>query len=269
ACSGTGGVDLLNSTAAMPASTPASTSRIPVVISNAAQGGTTVANPAAIAAKRKPSMNTANNAAPRPNPIPAPKLAAFFFSSRAASSSSSRAREIACSATCFAAGPTPVLGSVLWVCMSPPVDHFCDHDAGHERCARDHERVQALAVAGSLALRPSPGRRNLRRVRGLRLRLPVGCPHDRVAALGAGFDQAGLQLSSESRAAARLARALPRKAAFRSRLAGGVLELGRAASPQPVPLALFFPGGAPPVARRQIGEAPRLATRAEPAARPA
>ena len=52
-------------------------------------------------------MKSATTAAPTPKPMPIPSAVTFFFSSRVASSTSSFAIDEACSATCFAAAPTP------------------------------------------------------------------------------------------------------------------------------------------------------------------
>src|SRR5215213_4094893 len=75
---------------------------------------------------------------------PSPIFATFALSSSWASSISSRARALACSATCFAAPPTPPL--VPRVGMAPPVDHLREHDADRKRRADDEERVEPFAL---------------------------------------------------------------------------------------------------------------------------
>src|SRR5204862_7854676 len=152
---------------------------------------------AEIGAKVKPRPNTANRRPPTPSPIPIPSAAPFFLSSRAASSSSSLARLLACSATCFAAGPTPLFASVVSrVGMAPPVNHLRQRDPGCKRHGGDQKRVRA-AAALQPALRSPPLRRP--RCGDLRARGPrlLRSAVDRSLALSACLDQARLQLAQE------------------------------------------------------------------------
>src|SRR5919109_2063479 len=88
--------------------------------------------------------------------MPRPSAPILRLISRPASSSSSRASVLACSATSFAAGPTP-WRSVSRVGMSPPVEELRDGDAGGQRDSHHEERVRAVPLRALAVLLPARG----------------------------------------------------------------------------------------------------------------
>src|SRR5690348_8526782 len=85
--------------------------------------------------------------------MPTPSATTLRLSSSDASSSSRRTSALACSATVFAASPTPGAASVSWVGMASPVDPFCEDDPGGEADADDEPRGR---TAARLAWLPGP-----------------------------------------------------------------------------------------------------------------
>src|ERR1051325_4320058 len=123
--------------------------------------------------------------------MPIASFVTLRFSSSAASSSSRRTRALACSATLFVAGPRRCSRpcSVSWVCMPSPVNHLGEDDSGCKRRADDEERRRAAALSALLLL--------LRLLRAARRRRRRRGRRRRSLALGAGRDQARLQLPKE------------------------------------------------------------------------
>src|SRR5438034_3359094 len=253
---------------ATTASVPARKKRIAVVIRRAAHVGSVVASAAAMVANVNPRAKNANRRPPAPSPIPVPRDWAFFLSSSTASSSSSLARLLACSATCFAAGPTPLFASVVSrVGMAPPVNHLRQRDPGCKRHRGDQKRVRAAAALPP-ALRSPPLRRP--RCGDLRARGPrlLRSAVDRSLALSACLDQARLQLAQEGCVLGELVGQVRDEATLRGRLPRQLLEARGALFHHEVALAHRFSGGVSPVARRQPTEAACRAASANPAARP-
>src|SRR5207302_8953336 len=113
---------------------------------SASQVDRNVSSAAAIVAKPKPSPRNAKIAAPTARPMPTVSAVTFFFTSRAANSISRRASAEACSATDFAAPPTPPFAccSVTGVCMAPPVENLRQDVAADERRAENNPRLPSL-----------------------------------------------------------------------------------------------------------------------------
>src|SRR5205085_5831742 len=163
ACSGTGGVPFLILPSASIPSRPATASSPTVTIRSASHVERNVASAAAIVAKAKPRPKIPRTAAPTAIPIPIPSATTFFFSSRAASSISRRAIADACSATDFAAPPTPPFACTAVVCdsdmrvgVASPVENLREQVAARERDP-DHEPradpAGALRLLGPFELR--------------------------------------------------------------------------------------------------------------------
>src|SRR5688500_8609682 len=235
-------------------STPASAKMPTVTSKSASQVSSTSASATAIVAKPKPSAKSASSPAASPRPAPAPSAPALRFSSRLASSSSSRASVLACSATCFAAPPTPCFSLAPRVGMSPPVDQLREHRADAEGHSGDDERIGPALRA----LRLPPAQLG---AAGAPSRPGAGLGILRRLALRARDDQGGLQLAEEVGVVRELVGQLARDAALRRGLAGQRLELVGAALDDPVALVAHrLAGGFSPVATRQIPDAVRLAT---------
>src|SRR5436190_14156205 len=147
ACSGTGGVAFWIRPRASNPSSAASRNSATVTISSASHHGRNVASAAAIVAKTNPRPKSPKIAAPTPIPMPTPSTVTLFFSSSVASSTSTRAIADACSATDFAAPPTPpfACASDAGVCMPPPVEDLRQQVAARQRGADHEPRTQAAA----------------------------------------------------------------------------------------------------------------------------
>src|SRR6478609_6284899 len=227
---------------------------IPVVTSSAAQTGIAVASPAAIVAKKKPSMKTARTAAPSNSPMPSPSDETLRLSSSAASSSSSRTIALARSATSLTAAPRPCglcRPLVPWVGIAPPVDPLGQEDAGGQRGSGDQPGTRAAATRHLLPLRPRAQLRARRRL-----------------ALGARLDQARLQLPDEVRVLCERLGELGLEAALACHLVGKLPKLVRCSFDCLIGCH-FLVGGSSPVSVRQIrAEARRAPTAATAAMAP-
>src|SRR4051794_3400598 len=174
--------------------------------------------------------------------MPIPSAAILRFNSSVASSTSSRARALACSVTCFTAGPRPE--SLLGVGMTPPVDDLREHDADREGGGDHDERVRAALLHALRALR------HLRAGGSAPLR--AGLLVLRRVALGAGDHEARLQLAQEVGVLGDRLGGLRGHAVALGRLLAQIVELVGGGLHDAVALVHLLVGGSSPVAMRQM-----------------
>src|SRR6266568_6916889 len=163
---------------------------------------------AAIPASANPRAKRAKSAAPAPSPIPTPSALTLRWTSAAASCTSRRASELACSATCLTAAPSPPFGcpSVSRMGMSSPVDELGHEDARDQGGAGDDERVRPTTLL--LVLR--------RRRRGRRHGLGPDAAVRRMLSTDPRLDQARLQLAQEDRVVGQVGSEFGDEAALRA-----------------------------------------------------
>src|SRR5207237_198553 len=139
------------------------------------------------------SMNRRKSAAPSPKTMPSPNATTLRLISIVASSISSRTSVLACSATVFAAAPTPCRSSVSRVGMPSPVDPLGGDDPRGEAHPDNEPRIRpAPAALLRLRARTAAELRARRRDDAL-----AGLQVGRRVALRPRFDLARLQLAQE------------------------------------------------------------------------